>query len=181
MAMNKRVLVSTALFGVLALTIACAILWRNMSRKYIARWDMPSDRTAAKSVEKVRGNVCIVQHAHGPSEPSACADVHLFPHVYDAIGVDENRIIKWQNKNGFDSGGVDQTGALLAPGYPLFSRLAWTVVEPVYLEGNELSELLEESKRALVRSNDPVVRANLDKLSALAARAKQESKVLRIG
>ena len=77
-----------------------------MSRKYIARWDMPPDSISPNSVGKSIGNVCIVPHAHGAPEPIACGDVELFPGVYGAIGVDENRIIKWQNENGFDSGGV---------------------------------------------------------------------------
>jgi hypothetical protein len=179
--MNKRVVLSAVLFGALAFVIVCAVVWRNMSKKYIARWDMPSGGSASKSLSRMSGNVCIVPHAQGASEPSACADVHLFPGVYGAIGVDENRIVKWQNENGFDSGGIDRSGQLLAPGYPIFSRLAWTVVEPVNLEGNELSELLEEAKRASLESSDPTVQANLNKLSSLAERAQAESKVLRIG
>lgn len=179
--MNKRVVLSTVIIGVLGVVILCAMVWRNMSGKYIARWNMPRGGASSRSEANVSGNVCILPHSKGASEPSACADVHFFPGVYSAIGVDESRIIEWQNKNGFDSGGVDRSGALLAPGYPLFSRLAWAVVEPVYLQGNELSELLEESKRAATESTDPVVRANLQTLSTLAEKAQAESQVLRIG
>lgn len=177
--MNQRLVVGIALFGALALGVGCTVLWRSMSRKYIAKWDMPAGGTASKPVVNRQGNVCIVQHAQGVSEPLACADVQFFPGVYDAIGVNESRIVKWQNENGFDSGGVDRTGELLAPGYPIFSRLAWTLIDPVYLQGNDLSALLEETKRISQNSADPAVKANLDKLSALAEQAQQESKVLR--
>jgi hypothetical protein len=112
-----------------------------MSRKYIARWDMPSSGAASKPVESAHGNVCVVEQAHGASKPLACAEVRFFPGVYAAIGVDDNSIIRWQDEHGFHSGGVAPTGALLAPGYPVFSRLAWTLIEPVYLQGDELSAL----------------------------------------
>jgi hypothetical protein len=128
----------------------------------------------------VNGNVCIVDSADGLAPPLSCADVHLFPGVYRALGVDQSRIVQWQRENGFDSSGVDRDGALLAPGYPILSRLAWTAIDPVYLGGNELPQLLEESKRASTKSNNPIVQANLDKLASLAARAHKESKILRV-
>jgi hypothetical protein len=177
--MNKRLVVGVALFAGVALGIGCTVLWRSMSRKYIAKWDIPAGGTASKPATSGQGNVCIVQHAHGASEPLACANVQFFPGVYNAIGVDESRIVKWQNDNGFDSGGVDRTGALLAPGYPIFSRLAWTQIDPVYLQGNDLSMLLEESKRISESSANPAVKASLEELLTLATKAQEESKVLR--
>lgn len=179
MPMNKKMVISISLFGIVAVTLICTAIWRNWSGKYIIAWHLPFCSVASNPAEKANGNVCVVQHANMTGKPLACADVYLFPHVYEAIGVDEKRMIKWQNENGFDSGGVDCTGALLAPGYPIFSRLAWTIVNPVYLQGEELSRLLEESKRISEQSNDPAVRANLDKLTVLAIKAQQDSKVLR--
>lgn len=176
--MSKKMVVNVVLFSAVAAVAICAVVWRSWSRRYIIEWRLPFRSEASNPVKKLSGNVCIVQQVN-TAEPLACADVYLFPHIYSAIGVDEQRMVEWQNENGFDSGGVDRSGALLAPGYPIFSRLAWTIVDPVYLEGPELSELLEESKRVAKESNDPVVRANLDKLSALAERAQAESKVLR--
>jgi hypothetical protein len=176
--MNKKAVMSTVLLGLVVLGLGCAVVWRNMSRKYIAKWDMPKGG-AARPPANTHGNVCIVQNADGTSEPLACADVHLFPAVYSAIGVDENTIGKWQDEHGFHSGGVTPTGALLAPDYPIFSRLAWTLIDPVYLQGDDLPALLEESKRIAEGSNDPAVRANLDRLLTLAEKAKAESKVLR--
>jgi hypothetical protein len=151
---------------------------RNMSRKYIRRWDMAGG-SASRSTANARGIVCIVQHSTGASEPLTCADVHLFPGINDDLGVDENRFKKWQDEYGFHSGGVSPTGAMLAPGYPIYSRLAWTHIDPVYLQGDDLSALLEETKRISENSNDSPVRGTLDKLTTLATDAQQGSQVLR--
>jgi hypothetical protein len=173
--MKGKTVMGTALLGLVVLGLGCAVLWRNMSRKYIPRWEMPSG-SAPKSLH---GNVCVVQHPNGVSEPLACADVHLFPGVYDTIGVGEDRFRKWQHEYGFHSGGVAPDGALLAPEYPIFSRLAWTHIDPVYLQGGDISALQEEAKRISEISADPIVRANLDMLLALAEKAQQDSQVLR--
>jgi hypothetical protein len=173
--MRKQTVMGTGFLVLVVLGIGCAVVWRNMSRKYILRWDMPRG-TASKPL---RGNVCVVQHPNGTSEPLACADVNLFPGVYDTIGVDQDRFRKWQDKHGFHSGGIAADGELLAPEYPILSRLAWTNIDPVYLQGADLSALMEEAKRVSEASNDATVRANLDKLSALATEAQQHSQVLR--
>jgi hypothetical protein len=172
---KKQTVMGTGLLVLVVLGIGCAVVWRNMSRKYILRWDIPKE-VASKPL---RGNVCVVQHPNGTSAPLACAEVSLFPGVYDTIGADQDRFRKWQDEHGFHSGGVTSDGALLAPGYPILSRLAWTNIDPVYLQGGDLSGLLEEVKRVSEASNDATVRANLDKLSALATKAQQGSQVLR--
>jgi hypothetical protein len=174
--MNKKAVVSAALLGLMVVGLGCAVLWRNMSRKYIARWDMPKGSTSAVNAH---GNVCIVQHPDGRSRALGCADVHLFPGVYSAIGVNESTVMKWQDQYGFHSGGAAPDGSLLAPKYPILSRLAWTQIDPVYLQGEDLSALLEETKRISETSSDPAVKGNLDKLSALATEAQERSQVLR--
>jgi hypothetical protein len=180
--MNKRMLAGIALLGSLALGAACTVVWRTMSKRYIARWEkFPGGDSSTSKEAEGTGNICIVSHVSRPWEISACADVHLVPDVYRAMGVDESHIVRWQDEHGFDSGGVDPTGTLLAPGYPIFSRLAWTLIEPVYLQGQDLSELMQEAKRISLQSNDPVLQANLRKLTVLAERALVESKALRLG
>jgi hypothetical protein len=177
--MNKRILVSSVLIGVFAMTVICAAVWRHWSRRYIVEWRLPFRSRIPSPGTKAVGNVCIFQHAGATGEPLICANVDLFPHVYGAIGVSEKRMIGWQNKYGFDSGGIDPTGAFLAPGYPVFSRLAWTQIAPVYLQGEELSSLLEECKRISVASDDPSVKTTLNRLVALAEKAQADSNVLR--
>gem|GEM_PF-6193101 len=122
--------------------------------------------------------VCIVQDSWKSSGSSACIDLEIFPGVYEAIGVDGNRIISWQDENGVDSGGVDRFGGLLAPGFPIFSGLAWTLIEPVYLEGPKLTELVCESRRVSAQSDNRTVQATLNVLCAFAERALSESKLL---
>ncbi len=173
--MNKKAVVSAALLGLMVVGVGCAIVWRTMSKRYIAKWDMPRESASAGA----HGNVCIVQHPDGTAEALGCADVHLFPGVYSAIGVSESTLIKWQDEHGFHSGGIAPDGSVLAPEYPILSRLAWTHIDPVYLQGADLSALLEETKRVSQTSDDATVRANLEKLSALATEAQQRSQVLR--
>jgi len=174
--MHKKAVVGAAFLGLIVFGLGCVVLWRTMSNRYIARWNMPKE---SASVANAHGNVCIVQHPDGTSQALDCADVHLFPGTYSAIGVNENAIIEWQNKHGFHSGGVAPDGSLLAPEYPILSRLPWTNIVPVYLQGPDLSALLEEAKRVSETSNDPAVRDNLGKLTALATEAQRRSQVLR--
>jgi hypothetical protein len=176
--MSKKTAINTLLLVLMVLGLGCAALWRNMSRKYIPKWNMPK-RSASISQVTTQGNVCVVQHANGASEPLTCAEIQLFPSVYDAIGVDENKFKKWQDDYGFHSGGVSPSGAVIAPSYPIFSRLAWAAIDPVYLQGNDLSDLLEEANRISAISIDPAVQSNLEKLSALAEQAHERSQVLR--
>jgi hypothetical protein len=177
--MNKRILANTALIGILAVIVICAAIWRHWSRRYIVEWHLPFSSKAHGPVKKAVGNVCILEPSGVTREPLTCAEINLFPHVYGAIGVSEKRMVEWQNKNGFDSGGVDPTGALLAAGYPVFSRLAWTQIAPVSLQGDDISRLLQECRRISTASEDPSVKTNLDMLAALAEKAQADSKVLR--
>jgi hypothetical protein len=178
--MGRRMAVAIVAFVALTLALTCATLWRNMSRKYVIGWRPPFARGSSESQEMSSGNVCIVDRIHPQSKPLSCEEIDLFPSVFGAIGVNESRIAQWQKDNGFYSRGVNRTGTLIAPGYPIFSRLIWTHIESVvYLQGNELSEFLAEVKQALAASNDPLTRARLDRLAILASKAQQESKILR--
>lgn len=174
--MNKKTVISAVLLALVVIGLGCTVLWRSMSKRYIARWDMPKGPAGEANA---RGNVCIVQHPDGTSQALDCAEVHLFPDVYSAIGVSKSTVVKWQDEHGFHSGGVAPDGSVLAPEYPILSRLAWTNIDPVYLQGADLSALLEEMKRVSEASDDATVKANLDKLSALATEAQQRSQVLR--
>ena len=89
--------------------VGCAIVWRTMSKRYIGKWDMPRESASAAGAH---GNVCIVQHPDGTAQVLSCADVHLFPTVYSAIGVNESAVIKWQDEHGFHSGGVAPDGSV---------------------------------------------------------------------
>jgi hypothetical protein len=178
--MSRNSAIGTTALGAFVLVLLCILLWKNWTRKYIVKWHNPLGKVTETTSGKIEGNVCIIESTKEPSTPLACTIVQFFPAIYDAIGVNGDRLVKWQNENGFHSGGVDRSGALLAPGYPIFSRLAWTLIDPVDLRGDELSGLQEESKRISAESTDPVVKANLERLSELAARAQKESKALRI-
>lgn len=153
--------------------------WRNMSRKYVMGWKSPFHVNKRDNAEAI-GNVCIVD-SENQNEISDCAVIPMFPNVYAALGVDDARVSNWQNENGFDSKGVNRDGQLLAPGYPIFSSLAWSVVEPVSLSGATLSKFLSEINRAYDASEDAVARMNLRRLAEVAAKAEAESKILRIG
>jgi hypothetical protein len=175
--MNKRVMLISAITAAAVIGIL-VFAWMNWSRKYMVRWHMPFRR--GNSVQAVTGNVCVEPEGGVSYSPSDCAEVLLFPHVYSAIGVDEQRFIAWQEADGFHSEGIDRAGNLLAPGYPTFSRLAWTVIDPVSLRGDELSDLIEECNRIRQRSTDPKVLLSIDRLVDLAGKAKRESKALRL-
>jgi hypothetical protein len=173
--MNKRVVAGVVLVSALALAIGCAAWWKSLSKMYISRWNMPNKAPNLKNVGG--GNVCIVPGRASSWDQSTCADVHLFPGVYRAIGVEGDRIVKWQDEHGFDSGGVSQSG-LLAPGFPVFSSLAWTMIEPVYLSGSQLSDLLIEITQISRKSNDLTVQSALSQLAAMAEKARLESKAI---
>jgi hypothetical protein len=165
--------------GISIVLVIGIVWWRNISRKYIVEWTSPFHANKLSRADAT-GNVCIVD-SKDQNKISDCAVIPLFPNIYAVLGVDETRVRNWQNENGFDSKGVDRDGQLLAPGYPIFSSLAWSVVEPAYLKGTALSQFLSEINRASSASEDAVARTNLRKLAEVVARAQAESKVLRIG
>jgi hypothetical protein len=181
--MHRRALIVTGIVGAAALALVSATLWKGLSKKYIIRWNisMLTNRSKAQSGAKRSGNFCIVERDDVGSVPSVCTEAQLFPGVYAAIGVDDRRIIKWQSDHGFDSGGVDSSGSLLAPGYPVISRLAWSNIEPVFLSGDEISMLISEVDRISRGPVDPELETCLGRISAIAATARQEEKLLRIG
>jgi hypothetical protein len=174
---NKVILLSAAIVSFIVVGIL-AFSWVNWSRNYIVRWHMPSNAKHTKP-EIANANVCIEPKAGEELRPSDCAEVLFFPHLYSSIGVSEQRVIQWQESNGFHSEGVDQTGNILAPGYPIFSRLAWTVIDPVYLSGGELQELIAECVRIRQQAQDPVALSNVRKILDLASRAQSQSRTLR--
>ena len=171
-----------AIGAVVALTSVVAVMW-SLSMSYVISWGKPFHTARANRSRKpdAGANVCIVDQRSTANEPSVCDEIRFLPAIYEAIGVDADRIIKWQDEHGFDSNGIDQTGALLAPGYPVFSKLPWSIIDPVYLGGEELSQLLEECRRIRFLSRDPGISANLERLAELAVRAQRDSKFLRIG
>ncbi len=176
--MNNKVILLSG--GIISFIIAGVIVfsWMNWSRNYIVRWHMPLGAKHTKS-EVVNANVCIEPKAGEELHAADCAEVLFFPHLYSSIGVSEQTVIQWQESNGFHSEGVDRMGNILAPGYPIFSRLAWTVIDPVYLSGGELQELIDECVRIRQQAHDPVALSNVSKILDLASRAQSQSRTLR--
>jgi hypothetical protein len=174
---NKAIILSGVIVSFIVVGVV-VFSWMNWSKNYIVRWHMPSSAKHTKS-EIANANVCIEPKAGEELSAADCAEVLFFPHLYSSIGVSEQRVIQWQESNGFHSEGVDRTGNILAPGYPIFSRLAWTVIDPVYIGGDELQELIAECVRIRQQAQDPVALSNVSKILDLASRAQSQSRTLR--
>lgn len=178
---NAKTLVGIALSAVV-LAVVGLFLWKDLSKRYRISFRLPfkEARPINPARKTLNGNVCVLDKPDIACVPYECADIQFFPRVYEAMGVNSSRMVEWQNSNGFDSGGIDRFGHLLAPGYPIFSRIAFSTTQPVYLKGEDLRMLLEETVRVSEATRDPVALASLRRLAHLASEALTQSRTLRV-
>lgn len=118
------------------------------------------------------------------SSTSAATDsvgIYAFNDIYAAIGVTQKDFAKWENRHGMDSTGIDEAGNMLAPGYPVLSKVAWMYIDPVMLTSAETSSLIQECHRAIVNSTNESAKLELEAISSLAEKAFSNSAVIQFG
>lgn len=74
--------------------------------------------------------------------------IHDLASIFDALGIVKSDFLEWQQKFGFDSGGLSDTGEPFVPGYPMLSRLGWIHIISVRISVEDLLELAAECERA---------------------------------
>ena len=156
----------------LALALLCGVRWKTGE---------PRDERAVKTSRAVpRGEVRIIDHAH-----KVVGERHVgiwsYGTVYSALGLTRERFADWESRYGMDSLGVANDGSLLAPGFPVFSKVAWTYIDPVDLSDSETRELVSECERAIAQSKDTSASGVFRQIRDLALEAIQESATLRFG
>ena len=104
-----------------------------------------------------------------------------YENIYDCIGVGQETFSKWQDRYGMDSLGVGEGGILLAPGFPMFSKIAWMYVDPVILSPSETKQLLNEIETLLNRVGNSDTRKELEGIREVATMAIAREAPLRIG
>lgn len=108
-------------------------------------------------------------------------EIRAYDGLYGAMGVTAERMEQWQGAHGMDSLGVDPHGNYLAPGYPVFSKVAWMFVDPVDLSQQETLGLVSECDKLIAHTNNQQILEEVDRIRNLAVKALDESKTLRFG
>jgi len=115
------------------------------------------------------------------NDPSIRVEIHAYTAIYEAIGVTASRFDEWHGRYGYDSLGVGEGGLILAPDYPVFSKVIDMFVDPVDLAWDETEQLISECCRAEVRTDDDCARRELRNIRDLAKTAIRRKAVLRFG
>src|SRR6266481_2117952 len=108
-------------------------------------------------------------------------EIRSYSAIYAAIGVTSKRLSEWQSRYGLDSLGVGENGELLAPGFPILSKVAWMFIDPVDLSDSESRDLITECEKAILRAEDSEAREELAQIRTLALTALERRAVIRFG
>jgi len=115
------------------------------------------------------------------NQRSTRVEIHAYNAIYDAVGVTSERLEEWHRLYGYDSLGVGEGGLMLAPDYPVFSKVIDMFVDPIDLATNEVEQLILECAQAELRTEDEVARRELKEIRGLAVTAIRQNAVLRFG
>jgi hypothetical protein len=107
--------------------------------------------------------------------------IHAFNEIYAAIGVHPQDLQRWENTHGMYSPGVDASGEMLAPGYPVLSKVASMYIDPVTLTSAETTDLVQECHRAILNSASESAKRELEAIGSLAEKALSNSAVIQFG
>ena len=78
------------------------------------------------------------------NDPSSRVEINAYLAIYAAVGITSARFDEWHRLYGWDSHGVGEGGVVLAPDYPVFSKVIDMFVDPVDLDKNETEQLVQE-------------------------------------
>jgi hypothetical protein len=105
--------------------------------------------------------------------------ITAYNQIYAAIGIDRDKFSMWVSTHG--PSGAGQHGEVLAPAFPVLSKVAWMFVDPVDLTGDEARALTEECERAAARTSDSDAIKQFEAIRGLAADALARSANVRFG
>jgi hypothetical protein len=73
------------------------------------------------------------------NDASSRVEIRPYSAIYESVGVTAARYQEWHSSYGYDSLGIGVDGAILAPSYPIFSKVVDMFVDPVDLSGRKQS------------------------------------------
>lgn len=109
----------------------------------------------------------------------AAVELHLYNEIYRALGVSNEKLVRWEKAYGYGSEGVSPDGTLFIQGFPVFSKVAWMYVEPVDLSPEEAQQLIRECTSAMNLTSDVGVNKELFEVRRLAEDSIRDSMVVR--
>ncbi len=176
---SRALLVASAGIAV-GLTAIGALLHEKVLERSVIQGRLPHGPAAWQAIEATDGNICVAPNARArTAQTPTCASVDVYGAIFEAIGVTEQDEVLFQQGDTFNNRGVNTaTGKLFAPGYPVFSRLAWSTFDGFCLQGPELPALSGEIQRATLQTHDAATQVELYRLSLLLEHAQVEAKVL---
>jgi hypothetical protein len=127
------------------------------------------------------GVVRVVAPSSSEKTATESIGIHAFNEIYAALGVHPQDFERWENTHGMYSPGVDANGEMLAPGYPVLSKVASMYIDPVTLTSAETTALVQECQRAIFNSASESAKHELEAISSLAEKALANSAVIQFG
>lgn len=174
-----------SLFGVLLLAVglACLVLKMAFGVHFGVGRSRMEDRlpTNNKQLQAPLGVVRVIYPGSSDGAKTDSVGIHAFNEIYAAVGVTRQEFAEWENLHGMDREGVDEAGNMLAPGYPVLSKVAWMYINPVTLTSAETSALIQECRRAIANSTSEPAKNEPEPIRSLPEKALSNSAVLQLG
>ena len=182
---NRSMKIAFSLFGavLIAVLLTCLALKLLFGVHFnLGRLRMQAHLpTKNKQQDAPLGLVRVMVPGASVSGASDSVGIHAFNEIYAAIGVTQKEFAEWEGKHGMDSAGRDEAGNMLAPGYPVLSKVAWMYIDPVTLTSAETTALVQECQRAILNISSESAKRELEAISSLAEKALSNSAVIQFG
>ncbi len=170
-----------ALISLVVVVAIAVLICLGMRLFFGAKIEM---RRSKMQLQKKDAPLGVVRAIGSESSKNALSDsvgIRVFNDIYAAIGVTRQEFERWESEHGTDSFGTDTSGKMLAPGYPIFSKVAWMYIDPVTLTPEETSDLVRECERAMLNTANESAKQELEAVRALAEEALSNSAVIQFG
>ena len=176
--------------GVLVLaltTVATALLLTGVMLKSffgigVMRRAVDGETEGRKDRQRPLGVMHVVDTAstNQPVTPDS-VPISAYNDIYASVGVRGSDFADWRQEHGAQSLGTSPDGSLLAPSYPVFSKIAWMYIDPVTLTSTETKALIAECERAIPHATSEPAKQELRDIRALAAMASEKGAGVRFG
>jgi len=88
--------------------------------------------------------------------------------IYRLLGLNPDRFERWTIRFGADCRGRSDSGELLVPGFPIFSKIAWMDIDDAVVEFDDLPDLVQECKMLAKRISEGHILSEVNSVQRVA-------------